>query len=218
MADKERDISLDVLKGLAILLMVLGHVSTPLTNFIFSFHMPLFFFVSGYLYKERDFKTTIRRNFKKILVPYLVTGLIIWFVKIIIYHNWDWGISLLLSNGSAPVWHLDGYYVGPLWFLMCYFTSTIYFQFILNIKWDIVQLLLLLFLFVVSTFYKENFGLLPFNILNAIPATICLWVGYQLKLQSIRKVITSIPLMVGGGSLLDCLYRVWGVIDGFSFI
>ncbi len=40
----------------------------------FAFHMPLFFIISGYLYKERPIMDIIRRNTKKVLVPYIVTG------------------------------------------------------------------------------------------------------------------------------------------------
>ena len=36
--------------------------------------MPLFFIISGYLYKERPIMDIIRRNTKKVLVPYIVTG------------------------------------------------------------------------------------------------------------------------------------------------
>lgn len=54
---KERDLTLDPMKGLAIFLVVFGLVSRvtygpdqfPLRPLVFSLHMPLFFFVSGYL-------------------------------------------------------------------------------------------------------------------------------------------------------------------------
>ena len=45
----ERDNTLDLLKGFAIILVVLGHINvvTPVENFIYSFHMSLFMFISG---------------------------------------------------------------------------------------------------------------------------------------------------------------------------
>lgn len=48
---KGRDETIDVLKGIAILLVVLGHIAAApkLTSVIYSFHMPLFIFISGYL-------------------------------------------------------------------------------------------------------------------------------------------------------------------------
>ena len=46
----------DNLKAIGIILVVLGHVTEnhALGNVIYAFHMPLFFFISGMLYKQRD--------------------------------------------------------------------------------------------------------------------------------------------------------------------
>lgn len=48
-----RDSTLDALKGLGIVLMVVGHSGVPFDNFIYLFHMALFFMVSGYLWSDR---------------------------------------------------------------------------------------------------------------------------------------------------------------------
>ena len=58
---------IDIAKGIGIILVVLGHTLVPqvretgfagfLWIFIYNFHMPLFFFLSGYLF-EKDFLTT----------------------------------------------------------------------------------------------------------------------------------------------------------------
>ena len=40
-------------KGLAILLVVFGHIASPLGLAIFSFHIPLFFFLGGVFIKNR---------------------------------------------------------------------------------------------------------------------------------------------------------------------
>ena len=49
---------LDTMRGIAILLVVLGHsigsINDPVNRFILSFHMPLFFFISGILAKTTD--------------------------------------------------------------------------------------------------------------------------------------------------------------------
>ena len=47
-----RDKNIDAAKGMAIVLVVMGHVCTGipgLVKWIYSFHMPLFFLISGYL-------------------------------------------------------------------------------------------------------------------------------------------------------------------------
>ena len=55
---KKRNEQIDVARGIAILLVILGHsfysIEDPLNKIILSFHMPLFFFLSGIVAKIRD--------------------------------------------------------------------------------------------------------------------------------------------------------------------
>ena len=67
---------IDVAKGIGIILVVLGHLNSaeqPVRNFIYSFHMPFFFVVSGMFFSEKtDFKTLFIKSVKTLLVPYLI--------------------------------------------------------------------------------------------------------------------------------------------------
>ncbi len=78
----ERDTTLDLLKGFAIFLVVLGHinVAAPIENFIYSFHMSLFMFISGctfwYSYKKSENQTIyLATRFLSLIIPYIVWGL-----------------------------------------------------------------------------------------------------------------------------------------------
>lgn len=53
---KERDKTLDIAKGIFIILVVSGHSTFPYTDVIYWFHMPAFFIVSGILYKENSLR------------------------------------------------------------------------------------------------------------------------------------------------------------------
>ena len=46
---------LDVLKGIGIILVAIGHIYSNQTvfNWLYSFHMPLFFLAAGWVYKEK---------------------------------------------------------------------------------------------------------------------------------------------------------------------
>ena len=67
----QRDDSFDLLKGLGIILMVWVHCRTDaISHFAYTFHMPLFLFVSGYFFKSRGFKRELSLDFKRIVVPY----------------------------------------------------------------------------------------------------------------------------------------------------
>ena len=65
---------IDVLRALGIILVVLGHVSKEPNTviFIYAFHMPLFFLLSGFLFNRHryDLRTFIIRRSQKLLLPY----------------------------------------------------------------------------------------------------------------------------------------------------
>lgn len=106
--DKERIIFLDQAKGFAIFLMVFAHaIAWNLDNYqsvlfinseqsnrniiagllwqlIYSFHMPLFFLISGYLTSEPIkglYLNKIFRRTKQLLIPWIASGFIMLFVR-----------------------------------------------------------------------------------------------------------------------------------------
>lgn len=92
---------LDVFKGLAIILVVSGHVisknwegaldSHPAYTWIYSFHMPLFFFISGFLihytFADRRAMKCLGKKALALLVPYFV---------------WCFFIAPFVNEGSLP--------------------------------------------------------------------------------------------------------------------
>jgi hypothetical protein len=73
----------DAAKVVGIWLVVLGHswhLSREIGCFIFTFHMPLFFFLAGYLEKKRGVISTFHDSAKKLLVPYFLLNLICYVV------------------------------------------------------------------------------------------------------------------------------------------
>ena len=69
---------IDIYKGLAISLVVLQHClgGGELSKYILSFHMALFFFMSGYLYKEKDCKEVLRKTGVNFLKVQILIGLL----------------------------------------------------------------------------------------------------------------------------------------------
>ena len=46
-------------KTIGIIAVVIGHSGSPLTDFVYQWHIVLFFFISGYFYKETYSKTPV---------------------------------------------------------------------------------------------------------------------------------------------------------------
>ena len=91
-----RDSEIDIIKGICITLMVLGHVFGSGTEYTYLFHMQVFFIITGYLTKDQYFesfenlKQFIVRKFKSLWIPFVTANLVyLWlnnfFLKINFY-------------------------------------------------------------------------------------------------------------------------------------
>lgn len=117
---------LDIAKGIAILLMVIGHTAIPtiLSNFIWAFHMPLFFIASGWTsnWQKTDFKGFTKRKFRTLLVPFFVYS----FVVLVIQISEGW------INFND--WITNGWGAYALWFIPVLFFASILTKLIYGIK------------------------------------------------------------------------------------
>ena len=75
---KNRDYVIDIIKGIGIFLVVFGHVIQDI-YIINSFHMPLFFVLSGATLCYSTKGSSISKRAKRLLVPYFIFS-IIWFI------------------------------------------------------------------------------------------------------------------------------------------
>lgn len=120
MANSKRIESLDIAKGIGILIVVLGHVLRAddvfLKKFIFSFHMPLFFMLSGFVFNTENKKGKgLIGSELKLLSSYIVYGLLYLLIN----------IPIGVISKSFSLWEaFMGFYQlivlygrGPLWFL-----------------------------------------------------------------------------------------------------
>lgn len=99
MINVQRDNKIDIIRGFGMILVIFGHalellvdkgfleISTwgRIYDVVYAFHMPLFFCVSGYLYKgENNEKigTIIWKNIVSLYIPYLILNYLYWFERI----------------------------------------------------------------------------------------------------------------------------------------
>lgn len=73
-----RLVQFDILKGIGIILVIIGHTSLSgyPKSLIYGFHMPLFFFCSGVFYKDKPLVEQGKRSIKQLIIPYLFFCLI----------------------------------------------------------------------------------------------------------------------------------------------
>lgn len=117
-ASNNRSEFIDVCKGIGILCVYYGHTAiwgTLPSRMIFSFHMPLFFFLSGLCFnvdKIRNVKELFFRIFRGLLLPYLFFVIIGGLLRYdIVFQNWMANpgmecIKLIHGEGSNAIWFL----------------------------------------------------------------------------------------------------------------
>ena len=128
---------IDVLKGTGIILVVLGHIFTNKTiyNWLYSFHMPLFFFAAGLVYKKKPVMEDIKRRIQTIVIPYFSFGflvLIYWQIVERRFRTSDISfVDSLLGLISGQYEYLA--FNVHLWFLPCFFMTVVMFNVMVNI-------------------------------------------------------------------------------------
>lgn len=88
-----RSIFIDISKAICIVLVVIGHFHPPFSpewyvaviKIIYTFHMPLFMFASGYLYamtfKNQEYGNFLLKKVRRLVIPYFICSLIIIAIK-----------------------------------------------------------------------------------------------------------------------------------------
>lgn len=117
----------DVCKWLGISLVIFGHMKMPneVLQWIYAFHMPLFFVLSGYTYRaQRIDKEFLMKKIKTIYVPFLLFALI--------FCRGEMSSWAYIAYGSRNALDMAGTYT-VLWFLPCFFAAVLVFSSLMNI-------------------------------------------------------------------------------------
>ena len=198
---------IDIAKGLGILLVVYGHCQPvfPVARFIYAFHMPLFFFISGFLFKnkQKDFQRFIKEKAKRLLIPYFTISLLSIPVQYVRFRMGE--VETFTSKKLfIGLFNLNGtvIYNRPLWFLMCLFVCLCLFYFISKMKF-IYQAVIVTILFTIGYYLSLISLRLPFSIDISFLALFFIFIGYQsksviLKLKDQSTMIHIVLFLVFG--------------------
>ena len=128
-ADKsKRDLSIDFVKGLCVLCVILGHSGVTLgiiPEFWYTFYMSAFFLFSGYLFSYKEtLKKTVWNKTKSLYILYLIWTVIPWAVLCVGKLIRGTGISSdnLLMFGKIILGLSTPRLVRQMWFLIALFT------------------------------------------------------------------------------------------------
>ena len=202
-----------------------------LRKFIYSFHVPLFFFLLGMCYSQKKNKEFILRKIKTIYIPYLIFSII----SVVIYTfmgnymqgniNTNIGFNLLGVLYANPnlgnmQWNQ------PLWFLPCLMIQLILINIIENIIKEKkhkqkIRLLIVIIITVLGYTLSAFKIYLPFQLEAAMCMSIFTYIGIlikenkqTIKNSNIYQIITNkkylIPLFVIITLIISC------ILDGYN--
>lgn len=139
-------------RGLCIILMVMAHAGSPMwvTRFVYMFHMPFFFIISGYCLNESYFSQTklfLEKRVKGLYIPYIKWSLLFLLLHNVFFHfhfyDTEYGYAALsdysqtpqklyevkdfISHGMSVLTQMEGHeqLLGGYWFLKELFLGSI---------------------------------------------------------------------------------------------
>ena len=217
---------IDIAKGLAIILMVIGHTIpyNTFNIFIFSFHMPLFVILSGITYKmpknKDDIKNRIKKYVKQLLIPYFFTLLICTILLTLSDNTFSlvniikqFSKNLIWGNGcDYKLFGINFIGVSPIWFLIALFFSKLFFDIInykINNK-DISTNLIIYCFLALAGIMIGKFIWLPQNFDLVLIFLLYLYIGFIFNkyTKDIEKHKTIVFIIC---------FIIWSACLGFNF-
>ena len=201
---KKRDETFDIIKGVCILLMIIGHcpIGAVLGNLIYSFHMPIFFFIAGYFFKKSEFCKSMITSIRRLFIPFVFVHILCIAIahilnrfglfsnvvsSVIDYKNPVESISLM-SSGTLPVW-----------FLVALFLCRILFIPLRKIKNDAIVVAVSLIAALIAANLYHYFKL-PFAIIPAVTSLGFYVVGHMCSTYNLfanKKTEGLLPFLMG---------------------
>lgn len=194
-----REAYIDIGKGIAMLMVIIGHCTLApytLVWWLYSFHMPFFFVLSGLTFnpdKYTYFIDFFRARFRSLLIPYFSLSFILWFWTMILQNKE--GFLSAERTYTSFIGIFLGYrgtkYYFSMWFLLVLFVAELLLYAIIR-KIKEKKMLLISIMIILSFiewlllyFYKGGF----FWSLDLVPiALVFIMIGYLLKIYKEKLV------------------------------
>lgn len=200
---------IDQARGLSIFLVVYGHNFPINEPYIYSFHVPLFFLISGMFHPSSINLALVKKRAKMILIPYFFWAFSLFFFWLFIGRKFGKSSNLDLS----PIDNLIGVFYAqggqsymdwgiPMWFLPCIFLVFIFYGLLQKIPNKIVRYIVSIVLFIIGFSWIKITNLhLPWSIDVALVALLFYSIGnlikkWIIKLSNKKAILFMIVLFV----------------------
>lgn len=203
--NSNRDASFDILKGIGILSVIIGHnvsFDSSLRIFIYSFHMPLFFLCAGYFLKNVSPSTQIKKDFKRLILPYIVVSLVLLLSSMALWLK-DHGYPIISQTILPLIWGAGGPHnevmifntiqpLTQLWFLLALFWGKL----VSNIlPRHLGGVLTGIVISIVATLVGRYVIFLPSDICEGLSAVAFIMIGVYLKDHGLNKGLLLLMLI-----------------------
>lgn len=148
---------IDTVKGFGIILVVYGHNFPLLENYIYTFHMPLFFLIAGLFHPNKITNTIIKKRAQQILIPYFLwsTLLFVFWFSLGRHFGESKAMNLSVCKNILGILYAQGdiEYMNwgiPMWFLPAIFLSFLIFGSVLKLKQKVHQIIFTVILIIIG--------------------------------------------------------------------
>lgn len=211
---------INVLKGIGIILVVFGHtgINEDIRKYIYSFHMPLFLIISGYLYNGSFDLDKIKNKFKKLIGSYFFFVILSFIVPMIFLifkkpiDNFNYDLIHIFYLKMRLIWNT------PLWFLVSLFFLELIYSILDKTIFSSKKIGGGVLFILLNLFFYKNKIFLPFGISISLSSLILFHFGkilrkyfdeIYLKVNNIHILLLgSLGLVVGLYNTRVDLYRL----------
>lgn len=182
---KVRCADIDIAKGFAILCVMISHMYGGYVHqFLFSFEIPLFFFLSGYFLSDKQsLSVYAKKRFSQIIVPYLTVISIIAAYRIFtLFLSHKENIFAILHIIVEILKGTPGYgSVGPFWFLPALFFAALVTKWAISSRYTLIYISLALLMGIVASRYISPHITPPFSLQYSMKSALFVYFGYWYK-------------------------------------
>lgn len=232
----KRNSTFDIMKGLAILFVIVSHCDFPYLphHALAPMRSSLFFVISGYFAKNWLLRDLLRNGAKRLFIPYFFTCGLMLLVILIADQIFEQKCfttavySVVFGSSSLPEWFLGhkGVNIGPLWFVCASILVRIYWTFLCKMKRNFVKAIVCVLLAYISFFFGGKI-VVPWSIFASFGALGFFFAGVMIRKYDLLKSKRVFPFFIvcwvycASNSFLDInrsCYESFYILDLFGCV